>query len=263
MKDLGTFEVEPKYPFLWDRCVYELLYNPTEFVNTFCEILKQYGINEKSDILDTCAGSGFPALDMFATGYTNIVCVDGSNDQVEFFSVKAEDKGLAIRSRKVSFKELANNFQPNSFDLLICKGTVWYAGGGWNEDFVPDKDLTMKSLRETMATFYSLLRKGGVLYVDKFKDSEVDHKDTVGSFSIGDAKKELIFWASRDREAKIRRAKMIIKDVTTGEEHGIPNVTYDLSEPELESLMIEAGFKVTKPEFDQEKFFTYWFAVKQ
>jgi 16S rRNA G966 N2-methylase RsmD len=262
LKNLGAFDVEPKYAYLWDRCVYEMLYEAPKYTEQLCALFAQYGVNKESKILDTCAGSGFPSLDMFEAGYEHVTCVDASDDQIEFFNDRATSKGLAIRSEKISWQELSKRFSPEQFNALICKGSVWYAGGGWNKDFVPEREASLKALKDTLSTFYSLLSKGGVVYLDKFKDSEVNHKDTVGTFEVEGKKKELIFWANRDKVAGIRRAKMIIKDMETGEEEGLPNVTYDLKEEELEAVLREVGFTVTKPEMTEEKFFTPWLAIK-
>ncbi|MBX4198056.1 class I SAM-dependent methyltransferase [Candidatus Parcubacteria bacterium] len=262
LKDLGKFEVEPKFAYLWDRCVYEMHYNVPKYVDELCAAFAEYNITKESQILDTCAGSGFPALDMYAIGYKNITCVDASEDQIELFNAKAEAKGLDVRSEKCLWEDLPAHFDPEQFKALICKSSIWYAGGGWNKDVEITKESTLKALRDTLSAFYSLLAKGGVLYLDKFKDSEVDHKDTVGVFEVDGKKKELIFWTNRDKEAGIRRAKMIIKDVETGVEDGLPNVTYDLKEEELEEMLHEVGFSVVKPEMSEEKFFTPWLAIK-
>lgn len=262
LKDLGEFETEPKFAYLWDRCVYELLYNPERYVTELCELFTQYGVNKESKILDTSAGSGFPAMDMFEQGYEGISCVDASDDQIELFNAKAESKGLTIRSEKCSFRELAQRFNPEQLKALICRGSIWYAAGGWNEDFKPEREDSLKVMREVLAVFYSLLERGGVLYVDKFKDDEVDHKDTVGIFEVAGDKKELMFWAKRDKEAGIRRAAMIVKDTETGNEEGLPNITYDLKESELEALLAEVGFKVIKQNLSEEKFFAHWVAIK-
>lgn len=263
LKNLGAFVVEPKYAYLWDRCVYEMLYDAGKYTEQLCTLFAQYGINKQSKILDTCAGSGFPAIDMCESGYEHVTCVDASDDQIEFFNNRAAQKNLAIRSEKSTWQELSEHFKPEEFQALICKGSVWYAGGGWNKDFIPKREASLKALKDTLSTFYSLLAKGGVLYLDKFKDSEVNHKDTVGIFEVSGKKKELIFWANRDKEAGIRRAKMIIKDMEAGIEEGLPNVTYDLKEEELEQILKEVGFTVTKPEMTEEKFFTPWLAIRE
>jgi 16S rRNA G966 N2-methylase RsmD len=263
LKDLGSFETEPQFAYLWDRCVYELHYDAPEYIVELCELFNQYGVDKKSNILDTCAGSGFPALDMFEQGYKNVVCVDGTDDQVELFNSKASANGLKIKSQKCSWQELSQHFSPEQFNALICRGSIWYAAGGWNKDFKPERETSLKAIKDTLATFYSLLAKGGILYIDKFQDNEVDHKDTVGVFEVVSKKKELMFWSTRNKETGIRRASMIVKDMETGIEEGLPNVTYNLKEEELEAILREVGFTVTKPEMTEEKFFTPWLAVKE
>lgn len=263
LKDLGNFEVEPEYAFLWDRCVYELLYEPEKFVEGFSKLLSEHGVNKDSKILDTCAGSGFPSLDMCGNGYENITCVDGTKDQIALFNKKAENKNLEIRSQLCTWQELPQHFEAEKFKALICKGSVWYAGGGWNKDSQPTREDSLNALKETLKIFYSLLESKGVLYLDKFKDDEVDHKDKVGMFTVQGKKKDLLFYTRRDREAGIRRAKMIIKDVETGAEEGLPNVTYDLKAEELEQVLKEVGFSVVRPNFPEEKFFATWLAIKE
>jgi len=263
MKDLGKFDVEPEYAYLWDRCVYEMLYDPTKYVDQLCGLFEQYGVNKDSNILDTCAGSGFPSLDMCELGYKAIICVDASDDQIKLFAKKATEKNLDIRSEKCLWLELPVHFNPEQFDALICKGSIWYAGGGWNKDFIPDRDSSLKALKETLVIFHSLLKKNGVLYVDKFKDDEVDHKDTVGTFEVAGNTKQLIFYTHRDKEKSIRRAQMIVKDVVTGAEEGLPNVTYNLKEEELEQILKEVGFSVVRSNLSEEKFFTNWLAIKK
>ena len=262
LKDLGNFEIEPQYAYLWDRCVYELLYNPKEYVKELTGLLEGHGVDRKSKILDTCAGSGFPALDMVEMGYENLTCVDGSDDQIELFAKKAEAKGFDARSEKCLWQDLPQHFKEAQFQALICKGSIWYAGGGWNKDALPERESSLKALKDTLAIFYSLLDKGGVLYLDKFRDDEVDHKDAVGTFEVQGKKKELLFYTHREKELSIRRAKMLIKDVETGIEEGLPNVTYDLKAEELEQALKDVGFSVTRPNLPEEKFFAVWLAIK-
>lgn len=263
LKELGKFDAMPQFAYLWDRCVYELLYNPEEYTKEFCAMLEQHGVTKDSEILDTSAGSGFPSLDMFKLGYKNITCVDGTDDQVALFNSKAKKDSLDIKSEKHLWEELPIHFSPESFNALVCKGSIWYAGGGWNKDLNPTRETSLEAIRNTLRIFYSLLKKGGVLYVDKFKDSEVDHKDRVGIFEVEGHKKELIFLTHRMREEGIRKAQMIVKDIKTGVEEGLPNITYDLKEEELGQLLRDVGFTVTKPNLTEEKFFEQWLAIKE
>ncbi len=263
LKNFGEFSKEPRFADLWDKCVYNLLYDPEKFTEEFSQLLAEYGVDKSSKILDTCAGSGFPALDMYKNGYSEVFVVDGFDDAVALFNEKAEEAGLDIRSERCTFKELAKHFEAEQFKALICRGTIWYAEeGGWNQDFIPSRDGALKAVRDAIATFHSLLETGGVLYVDKFKDTEVPHKDTVGTFKVAGKEKELIFCTQLDRDTDIRRAHMITKDVETEEETFKPNVTYNLKEEELEQILQEVGFSIVKPDLVEEKFFTSWLAIK-
>jgi cyclopropane fatty-acyl-phospholipid synthase-like methyltransferase len=258
-----NFDHEPAYAELWDRCVYELLYDPEIFVTDFCALLEKYGITKDSEILDSCAGSGFPALDMVRRGYSNITCADLSDDQIELFKKKAQKENFSIESQKVAWLDIPKHFKDKKFKAIICKGSIWYASGGWNKDCTPDRISTLKALKDTLTAFYSSLEEGGVVYLDKFKDTELDHRDTVGIMQIGQEKKELIFYTHREPEKQIRRAQMIVKDIETGKEEGLPNVTYDLKGQELEDTLKEVGFKtIQKVSLPSEKTFDIWIAQK-
>lgn len=257
------FNHEPSYAELWDRCVYELLYDPEIFVTEFCSLLEKYGVTKDSEILDSCAGSGFPSLDMIRKGYSNLICVDLSDDQIELFKKKAQKENLSVESQKVAWLDIPKYFKNEKFKAIICKGSIWYASGGWNKDHVPNQTSTLKALRDTLTVFYSALESGGILYVDKFKDNEVDHRDVVGIMQIGQERKELIFYTHREQEKQIRSAQMIVRDIETGKEEGLPNITYDLKGKELEDTLKEVGFiNIQKVNLPSEKTFDIWIAQK-
>jgi len=263
IKNLGNFERAPEFAYLWDRCVYEMLYTPDKFVDEFSSLLEKHGVTKISTILDSAAGSGFPALDMVEKGFLNIACIDVSDDQIRLFNKRAESKNLSIRSQRVSWNKIPEHFKNKKFKAIICKGSLWYAAGGWNKEYIPERESSLSAIKDTLEIFYSMLEDGGVLYVDKFKDDEIDHKETVGMFHVGENKKELIFYTHREQEKKIRRAAMIVKDIETEKEESLPNVTYDLKEEEMESLLKEVGFSFTKSNLKQEKFFINWLATKE
>lgn len=263
IKDFGTFEKEPTFAFLWNKCVYELLYNPSKYTEQFCNLLSNYGVNKESTILDVCAGSGFPTMDMYRLGYKNITCVDGYDEQIDFFNKRAEQQGLGIRSSKCSFNEVSEKFKDQKFKALVCRGGIWYSAGGYHENILPERESSLRGIKETLVKFYDLLETGGVLYVDKFRDSEVDHEDVVGTFSVGTDSKEMVFNTHRDRELSIRYAQMKIRDIKTKKDSWIPNVTYDLKESELGQLLEGVGFTVVRSDLSEEKFFAVWIAIKK
>ncbi len=54
---------------------------------------------------------------------------------------------------------------------------------------------------------------------------------------------------------------MLLRD-SNGDEKGLPNVAYDLSNDEMESMLKEAGFKAEKLTIKSERHFTVWLARK-
>lgn len=237
-----VFDREPSFAELWEVCVYNLMYDVGEYCNDIEKIFSGIGISKTSKIIDVASGSGFPALDLVPRGFV-IDCADGAPDEVALFNQRAKERGVAVRCQQILWSELPNVFLPQTYDLMFCRGNSFiYAGGGWNELIEIDRHLAREKYRDTAKIFYDLLKPGGYLYIDKFKDSEISHKETVVKIQInGNEKENLIFWTERFPEKKIRRASMIRKK-GDGTESGIPNITYDLTFPELEDILKDVGF---------------------
>ncbi len=256
------FDKEPTFAELWDKCVYGLLYNIDEYLQDIEELFTKLGVTKKSYIIDASAGGGFPSLDLIKAGY-NIVCTDGFQDEVDLFNKKSKSFELEARCINVRWENLQSNFQNNTFDFLFCRGNSFiYAGGGWNETIEIEQDKSLSNYKQTLSTFYDLIKPNGWIYIDKFKDSETSHREKVGEIKVGNNPNEdLIFWTQRFPEKRIRQASMIRKNESG--ERGVPNITYDLSAPELEKMFVEVGFKnVQKINLNSEKHFDIWIAQK-
>lgn len=237
-----AFDHEPSFAELWEVCVYNLMYDVARYCDDIEKMFAYIGITNTSRIIDVAGGGGFPALDLAARGFT-IDCIDGFSDEVVLFNQRAEERGVSTRCKQVLWSELPGAFSSQTHDFMFCRGNSFiYAGGGWNELVEINKQSALKKYRDTAKIFFDLLKPGGYLYIDKFKDSEVSHKETVAQIRVNSGEPEdLIFWTERFPEKKIRRASMIRRK-TDGSESGIPNITYDLTFPELEEILKEAGF---------------------
>jgi SAM-dependent methyltransferase len=237
-----TFEHEPTFAELWDACVTATYSGQVSLVQDIKKLFNELNIAKDSKIVDVCAGPGFPSLEFIREGY-DVTCTDGTEDEVELFNKKAKKIGLSETCKKIFWKDLPRVFDANTFDFLFCRGNSFiYAAGGWNVEQDVDAKKSLATYETTLRIFFNLLKPGGWAYIDKFEDTETSSRETIAQVSIAGGKSEdLIFWRERNSEKKIRRAAMVLK--TTEGEKGLPNITYDLSEQELVSLMQKVGFK--------------------
>jgi ubiquinone/menaquinone biosynthesis C-methylase UbiE len=237
------FKKEPGFAELFDLCVYELEYNPKSiYLGSLKDFFKENNITKKSKIIDVCAGTGFPSLDLLKEGYS-FDCLDASDDEINLFHKKAKKSELKIKCEKQKWLEIP--IEKNDFyKLVLCRGNSFiYAAGGWNEEIKINKKESLKLYEKTLKKFYGLLKQGGILYLDKFKDNETNGKELVGKIKINNENKNLFFF--HEIKGDERRAAMLIED-GSGNSKGLPNITYNLSEFELKELLKKVGFKNIK-----------------
>jgi len=256
------FKKEPIFAELWDACLYGLLYNSKDYVNEILELFEKENINKKSNIIDTSSGTGFPSLELMERGY-KIDCMDASDDEIEVFTRKAKEKKINVKCKKIFWKEIPENYEKENYDFAFCRGNSFiFAAGGWNKSQKVNQKESLQKYKEALKIFYDLLKNGGVLYIDKFKDTEKPHKTKVGNVFVGNKKYELLFYNEVNKERKERYAAMLMKD-EQGKEEGLPNITYLLTGKELELMLKEVGFKkIEKINLKNEGHFDIWLAHK-
>ncbi|MDD3711178.1 MAG: aminotransferase class V-fold PLP-dependent enzyme [Patescibacteria group bacterium] len=256
-------EKEPDFPELWKMCEYNLLYDVDEYVGEIEDLFKDCGLNKKSRFLDTSVGPGFFVKEMLIKGY-NFKIADKSVFMTKPFKKDLEKIGLKHEIIISPWLDLEKYFKKNSFDFLFNRGnTIIYANGGWNEEIKIDKKKSLEKIKATLQIYYNLLKKGGYLYVDKYKDDEIPSKKIVASLKINKTKeqKDIIFYTERRPENNVRYAGMLLRDKFDNES-GLPNMAYDLTEDEMETLLKEVGFKVNKLNLKSERHFVVWLAQK-
>lgn len=239
------FDKKPSFAKLWDMCLYNLMYNISKYTSEIEKFMKRESINKKSKIIDLSAGSGFLSLELAEKGYS-VQCMDASDDMLSEFKNKASEKGLDISCKKLKWSEIPRFYKKDSFDLAFCRGNSFiYAAGGWNEFKNVDSNVSLKAYEQTLKNFYDILKTGGVLYIDKFKDDEIPGKALVGKVIISGEAYDLLFYTEIKRQEGFRRASMLLRD-KNGKEEGLPNMTYILGLPDLINLLKKVGFKEIK-----------------
>ena len=255
---------EPNVSELWKLIEYELLYDSKAYVEEMEAVFKKIGLSKKSKYLDTCVGPGFFCTELLEKGY-NLKTSDKSQEMIKPFLKTLKKEGIEHKVVISSWLNLHKHFKKNSFDMLFNRGnTLIYANGGWNEKKKIEKRESLNAIKKTLKIYYNLLKKGGYLYVDKYKDSEIPGKKIAAKLKIKKTKedKDIIFYVERKPEKNLRYAQGILKD-KSGHEKGLPNMAYDLTENEMETLLKEVGFTVIeKMKMKNEKHFVVWLAKK-
>ena len=218
--------------------------------------------DEEMKVNDVSAGTGFPALEFVGRGY-RVNCMDAMDDEIKVFNRKAREKRLKVGCKKLTWLEIPKYYKKGGYDFVFCRGNSFiYAAGDWNKSQKINGKKSLDAYEKTLKVFYDLLDDGGVLYIDKFKDSEKPHKTKVGVVEIARKKYDLIFYNEVNKKRRERYAAMLMRG-EDGVEKGLPNMTYLLSGKELVGMLRKVGFrKVEKVDLKTEEHFDVWLAEK-
>lgn len=270
LSDKGTIpeidtETDPNFPELWKLCEYNLLYNSEEYTNEMEDLFRNLGLTKRSEYLDTCVGPGFFSTELLEKGY-NLKTADKDKEMIKPFLESIREKGIKHDVVLSDWLGLPKHFKKESFDMLFNRGNTFiYAAGGWNNEKVElDKKKAFKIFKKTLDIYYSLLKKGGYLYIDKFRDSEIPIEKVIAKLNIKSTKevKEVVLSLARKPDEGIRHAKMLLRDKNNNET-GTRYIALDLTENELEDLLKEAGFsEINKLNLNTEKQFVAYLAKK-
>lgn len=250
----------PKLDEIWDLCVRNFLYDQEKYVGEIIKIFNKLGITKKSRIADVSAGGGFPAINLAKLGY-GIDCFDGFAS--DLFNRNADSNGVDIRCQKKLWAEIPQSVPNESYDFVFCRGNSFiFAGGGWEDKKEVDRKKAISDYQRTVEIFANMLKQGGYMYIDKFKDSEKGHREKLTTMLVGGQPQDIVFSSERFPEQKIRQVFM--DRIVDGEIVKRENrTTYDLTEDELVPIVQKAGFvEVKKISVAEEKNFDVWLAKK-
>lgn len=262
---LVEIEIEdsPTFSEIWKLNEYNLLYNVEQHVEEVEGLFNKIKIDKKSKILDSCVGPGFMTTELIEKGYT-IFSNDRDKNNVEPFIKNLTHKGITPKITYDEWIDLKKSYKPNSLDFIFNKGNTFiYADGGFQRKITIDKNISLNLFRKTLSIYYDLLKKGGYLYIDKYKDSEIPAEKIAARLKISKTKekKDLIFKVERKPKEGYRFASVSLRD-KNGNIEGHNFTSYDLTEDEMETLLKEAGFKVQRLNLKSEKHFVVWLAQK-
>jgi len=200
----------PSFAELWKLTEYNLLYNSEDYVAEMEKLLEKIGVNKKSALLDTCVGPGFFSTELLQKGY-NLKTADISSETIKPFYDSLRELGIEHKVTNSSWLDLSKHFKKQSFDMLFNRGnSVVYAAGGWNEMKKVNRKESLNALEKTLKVYYDLLKPGGYLYIDKYRDSEIPDRKVSARLNISDIneEKDIIFLVERRPEENVRFAQL-------------------------------------------------------
>lgn len=92
-------------------------------------------IDDKADaILDSACGIGFPSVELWRVGFSNITICDGDPSSLEFLRSRLTNFGVKVRS-VVSAWDTLSQLGEAQFDVVLNLGNSFVYMDGWNSDF--------------------------------------------------------------------------------------------------------------------------------
>lgn len=262
-KNIIEIHNNPTLDDVWDLCIRNFLYDQKKYIDEIIALFERIGITKESRIADVSAGGGFPALNLMELGY-KVDCFDGFASNL--FNKNALKQKQEAYCSKVLWQDLPEVISQGEYDFIFCRGNSFiFAGGGWTELTDFDIEKVRSAYAKTAKIFADMLKPGGYMYVDKFKDSELGHREKLATIKVGSEDQDLMFSSKRSPETKTRQVFMqrMIGDKLVNNE---TRITYDLLGKELLQFLTEGGFsdvQVINNVIPEEKHFDVWLAKKK
>ncbi len=217
---------------LWQTCL-SFEYDRPRLVNGIAAWLARI---PHERILDCACGTGFPALDLIAKGFS-VTCSDGSLRMLREFEINAAAAGLLVTPHLVLWEGLGALFN-ESFDVVMCRGCSLVFAGGWDECIEPDPSRIALALQNFAACTRSL----GFVYVDTTSAADlnlIEEQEHYPTRQINGRTVSLFQTVRTDRVRRIRTWSCRIE--IDGKTFDFKRHSYYLPHDELATMMEAAG----------------------
>ncbi len=245
---------------VWNAALYNELYPDYDsFYAEILNFLRSKNIDRTSRILDSCCGSGFLTKDLYLDGF-NIDFADKHPEFAQGFLSEINQKlNTDVRVIESVWSEYPENqmLAENTYDFIFNRGNSFiYASGDINKAFKADSVAARMRFKAALEGLYYVLKPGGVLLLDKYKDDEVPFKCHVGFDT--NTKKDIIWYCNRKPAQHFREASIGLQDD--------PNVYMHYCDDLYDELLFElatmVGFTIEKIDLKYEKNFAVYILTK-
>lgn len=218
----------------WDVCL-SFEYDKEKLLRGMTEFLAPF---RGKKILDCACGTGFLVLDLIKQGF-DITCADGSEDMLKKFRKNAKELGVDVKPVKLQWQELKNHFS-QEFDLVICRGNSLVYDSAWEGEKPPSED----SIHEALFNFFSVLKPGGILYLDTTSKENLEREDAeVNNYTpqyLEEEQVKLLEEVQVNKDKKVRKWQPKIK--LEEQEYSLVRYSQYLPHEDLFRHLKEVGF---------------------
>ena len=228
---------------LWNIAA-NLLHSPgysQRYVEYIAKIIK----DKRVRILDTACGTGFPSIDLYNIGYTNILGFDGNDDALRLFREKF-DKIPLIHG---NWKDI-NKVISEKFDILLNVDNALPYMDSWQRDsmLTTDQNEINDKTVEILKNFYSLTNPKGKIILGIAKNNDQSSGD-LKEFNLGEGeykghKVGAIWKLTYDWKSKIKTFDNQV--IIDGQVYHMFGKSYLLTKEDISNLLLKAGFARTE-----------------
>ncbi len=248
--------------FIWDICL-ESLYNKKLYSKSLTKLFNKY--NSKK-ILDCSCGTGFPSIELKKNGF-DLTCSDASFNAVKILKSKLKQENISMPVLNLSWQKL-DSFFNEEFDAVLCRGNSISYAVSWEKNSV-DLEEARKEIIVSLKNIYSVIKKGGILYIDiaSLKPKNPLNSVFIKEFSSGKLKGKKLSISSEVNNLVTenkRTWKLNVLVEPENKSHSIYSEGYLLTKIELVSVLKQIGFKEILPcsEIKGEKVYDAFVALK-
>ncbi len=180
-------DFEGELPQIWEAFVTRFFDKP-KYIPCLELTLQERGYHQPLPILDVSGGFGFPALDLLERGYP-VVYNDGSPAMFSYFDYLRKQKNLGMFGMPelfpTSWKEMVKAHPPKFYGALLCRGNSLPYVVSWGKEN-PNLSQAQNEIATILRGFRRLLVKGGVFFVDKHRDIDVEKSEKEEMEDLGE-----------------------------------------------------------------------------
>lgn len=226
---------------IWELAA-QALHTPS-YRKTYVEALGRIIKDPTLAILDTASGTGFPTIDLYEMGYTNISCVDGDANSVMRLRTLFREKGLSLSVTQAFWQDL-DTAMDKTFDVVINTDNSLIYLDGWMKTTTSVPEEGRERIAKVLQNFRQCLKPNGRAIIgacDTYPET-VTERTGLQKEIIYQGKPALMTWHSHyDWKHRIRRWTVTVKAGDTEVKEVMES--YIVKTEEMTELMKKAGFK--------------------